>query len=80
MAQFYSDPSRESEPYALPDITVEWLDESPYSDAPFTENEDKGPGWYWAPCFPGCMPDGEWSGPFATVEAAELDMRNTYDD
>jgi hypothetical protein len=28
------------------------------------------PGWYWVACFPGCMPDGEPSGPFYTsIEA-----------
>jgi hypothetical protein len=24
------------------------------------------PGWYWWACFPGCLPDGEAVGPFAT--------------
>ena len=32
-----------------------------------------GPGWYWWACFPGCLPDGEASGPFETAEAAYLD-------
>lgn len=27
-------------------------------------------GWYWWACFPGCMPDGEASGPFATSQEA----------
>lgn len=31
------------------------------------------PGWYWWPCFPGCLPDGEPSGPFPTSEGAYLD-------
>lgn len=31
------------------------------------------PGWYWWPCFPGCLPDGEPSGPFPTAEGAYLD-------
>lgn len=30
-------------------------------------------GWYWWPCFPGCLPDGEPSGPFPTAEGAYLD-------
>jgi hypothetical protein len=30
-------------------------------------------GWYWWACFPGCLPDGEASGPFATEEAATAD-------
>jgi hypothetical protein len=32
-----------------------------------------GPGWYWWPCFPGCLPDGDPSGPFPTAEGAYLD-------
>ena len=31
------------------------------------------PGFYWWPCFPGCLPDGEPNGPFATAEGAYLD-------
>lgn len=27
-------------------------------------------GWYWAACFPGCLPDSDWYGPFATAEEA----------
>lgn len=34
-----------------------------------------GPGWYWWPCFPGCLPDGEASGPFATEQEAIDDAR-----
>ena len=31
------------------------------------------PGWYWWPCFPGCMPDGDAIGPFLTEEDAITD-------
>jgi hypothetical protein len=27
-------------------------------------------GWYWWACFPGCLPDGDPSGPFATEQEA----------
>lgn len=27
-------------------------------------------GWYWQPCFPGCIPDGPPNGPFETEQAA----------
>lgn len=35
--------------------------------------ESVGPdqsGFYWWPCWPGCVPDGFWTGPFDSVEAA----------
>lgn len=27
-------------------------------------------GWMWWACFPGCLPDGEATGPFATSQEA----------
>lgn len=37
------------------------------------QSEDDEPlpaGWYWHACFPGCIPDGEPSGPFASSRQA----------
>lgn len=28
------------------------------------------PGYYWQPCFPGCLPDGDPNGPFESVDEA----------
>ena len=33
-------------------------------------DEGQEPGWYWWSCFPGCLPDGEATGPFATSKEA----------
>lgn len=30
-------------------------------------------GWYWWPCFPGCLPDGEPTGPFESEDEAVCD-------
>ena len=30
-------------------------------------------GWYWQACFPGCLPDGDPCGPFATEADAIAD-------
>ena len=32
-------------------------------------------GWYWWPCFPGCLPDGEACGPFNSSTAAWKNAR-----
>ncbi len=32
-------------------------------------------GWYICVCIPGCMPDSDWHGPYATEEAAVTEMR-----
>jgi hypothetical protein len=32
--------------------------------------DSQGAGWYWWACFPGCLPDGDASGPFANSRQA----------
>lgn len=42
------------------------------------DEEDHDPlpsGWYWWACFPGCMPDGDPSGPFDTSTDAYNDAQ-----
>lgn len=38
----------------------------------------RGPdGWHWRACFPGCLPDGEWSGPHKSEADA---MNDAFDE
>lgn len=78
MAQYYSDPSRASDSYSLPDVEVfyrtltankadGWLD---------GDGEPMGEGWYWWSCFPGCMPEGDPMGPFDTEAEAVEDAQS----
>ena len=55
MSQHYTDASRESETYSLPDVEV-W--------------EDDTKGWFWWICFPGCLPESEPHGPYASEQDA----------
>lgn len=76
--QAYSDPSHAADPHAWPDIEV--FEIWPECPDPL-KNEDGEPlpnGWYWWPCFPGCLPDGEPSGPFETKEEALQDAQDNY--
>lgn len=84
MAQHYSNPEREDETYALPDIETFEIDERGYLDGvPFVLPHEPGeeamglaePGWYYWFCFPGCMPDSDPIGPFDTEEEALEDAR-----
>ena len=34
------------------------------------DGEPVAAGWYWQACFPGCLPDGDPSGPFESEQAA----------
>jgi hypothetical protein len=80
MIQYYSNPKRD----ALPDTEVFYVDHKGHVDGrPFVLPHEPGevayglaePGWYWWPCFPGCLPDGDPLGPFTTCEAAVADCR-----
>lgn len=43
-------------------------------DGGFTEEDLPSlVGWYWQACFPGCLPDGDPSGPFETEQDAITD-------
>lgn len=75
MSQHYSNPNRESDPYALPDLEVfKVRDGEP--DPP--RDDDGTPlesGWYYWYCFPGCLPDSSPVGPFATKAEALADAQ-----
>lgn len=94
MSQHYSDPSRESNPHALPDVETFRLTREDVLNATadtwiaerLTELEyapdaaDQLVGWYYWHCFPGCLPDSDPIGPFASEDEALADARmNAYD-
>jgi hypothetical protein len=73
--QAYSDPTRDNDPHALPDIETfyvfaedaDWIDD----DGNFYPE-----GWYYWVCFPGCLPDGDAIGPFDTADDAIADAQD----
>ena len=80
--QAYSNPSRETEPHALPDIEVWYYDANRQADC-WTDGsgstlsgEQMPTGWYWQSCFPGCLPDSEPIGPFDTETEALADAQS----
>jgi hypothetical protein len=85
MAQHYSDPRRASDPHALPDIEVfhhdctESDEPCPYQLEAIAEFECER-GWYWWSCCPGCLPDGDPTGPFETEAEALADARDGLSD
>ena len=72
--RFYSDPSRESDPYALSDCEVFFSHENDHTrDTVFWNDCDDEPyesGFYFWNCLPGCLPDSGPFGPFKTEAAA----------
>lgn len=68
MSRHYSDPDREKDPHALPDIEVFYLDatEAGADD----ESEPIGAGWFYAFGFPGCLHDSDPVGPYPTEAEA----------
>lgn len=96
MAQHYSNPKRARDPHALPDVETFEAVEATCRDCGTTFPADAetpcpecgrvtlkrydGLGWYWWACSPGCLPDGEPVGPFATEAEALADAREGIED
>lgn len=76
--QAYSDPERENDPHSLPDLEVFYLTskEAAGFDALQRDSGEAEAGWYWWSCFPGCLPDSDPIGPFATQQEALEDARD----
>ena len=83
--QAYSNPKRESDPHALPDVEVFYMTANEALEHFGDDTEDGLPGpelagWYWWTCFPGCLPDSEPVGPFATEDEALADAQQDAND
>jgi len=77
MTQAYSDPTRETDPYALPDVEVFYMSEQDLVEAAWCDEIGQlGKGWYYWLCFPGCLPDSDPIGPFETEEEALKDAQD----
>lgn len=69
MTQFYSEPSREHDAWALPDCEVFYANTGElHIDG--MDDEPSEAGFYFWFCFPGCMPESEPYGPYPTEQAA----------
>ena len=93
--QAYSNPKRENDPHSLPDVEIFHHEHAKrelcalnaghkaelYGEC-ITDGEGDclGSGWYWWSCFPGCLPDSEANGPFATKAEALADAQADADD
>lgn len=76
--QAYSNPERESEPTALPDVEVFYMTAREIADARGEcPTEDDVSGWYYWFCFPGCLPDSDPIGPFASEQEALNDAQES---
>jgi hypothetical protein len=72
MMRVYSDPTRENDPHALPDVEIFEVDGGSH-DGTLT------PGmWYYWFCFPGCLPDSDPFGPYDTQAAAIAAVRDEW--
>lgn len=79
MTQVYSDPKRAEDPHALPDVEVFYHKQGeviqPVEHDDDTSEQQLETGYYWWSCFPGCLPDSDPIGPFATEDEAIADAQ-----
>lgn len=59
-------------PYAHGSYEVFWANEG-------VDDVYNGPGWYWWSCFPGCLPDSDPCGPFASSTQARRDADENWE-
>ncbi|MFA6159403.1 MAG: hypothetical protein WC763_07295 [Candidatus Paceibacterota bacterium] len=78
MSQAYSNPKREDDPYSLPNVEVFYVEAE---DIRMDDGDSiTEPGWYWWPCLPGCLPDGDPIGPFSSEAEVIADAQDGVDD
>lgn len=66
--------------YGSFEVFYDDADTGPHSDEPRNfdaDGEPVKPGFYWWACFPGCLPDSDAFGPFATEQDAINDALET---
>lgn len=80
MPQHYADPSRESDPHALPNVETYHSDGVNEAGGSGDDAPADHAGWYWQACFPGCLPDSDPVGPFDTEAEALADAREGFAD
>ena len=87
MSQHYSEPERENDKWSLPDLETFYMESGEFTNADpdtwMAESVKDGndpaycEGWYYWFCFPGCLPEGNASGPFDTEDLALSEARET---
>lgn len=80
--QFYLNESRASDPYSLPDAEVFYRTDTALAadDWRDSDGDVMKAGWYVWVCFPGCLPESDPCGPFASQEEAVKYARDLYGD
>jgi hypothetical protein len=74
--QAYSNPKREADAYALPDVEVFYVSRAAGEVVECEDGSICETGWYWWACFPSCLPDSDPIGPFATKAEALADAQD----
>ena len=85
MPYHYANPEDEYNPCGLPIklnsqyIWIDYFTEEELREA-YPEMEHSEGGYMYCFCFPGCLPDSDWFGPFDSEEAALKNARQLHGD
>jgi hypothetical protein len=87
MTMYYLDPTKESDRWSLPDLEIFWADSLLADEDDLRirfdckENPIYRPvGFYFWFCYPGCLPDSDAYGPFASEKEALENAREVFGD
>jgi len=76
--QAYSNPKRANDPHSLPNVEYFYHDgvnrSGEWNHPDYYGGEGAPEGWFWWPCFPGCLPDTDPIGPFSTKRECIADF------
>jgi hypothetical protein len=79
MPYHYENPKDARKLHKLPNIWIDYFTEEELREA-CPEMEHSEGGYMYCFCFPGCLPDSDWFGPFDSEEAALKNARQLHGD
>jgi hypothetical protein len=78
MSYYFLNEDDAKNPHTLPNVWVTHFSKEEIAD--ITGDTTLDAGYMWCFCFPGCLPDSDWLGPFDSEQAALEDARQLYGD
>ncbi len=80
MARHYLDQADADSKWTLPNLEVFYAEHGDLEIEGLEDGEQSGAGWYYWFCMPGCLPDSDPFGPYASESEAVTEARELHSD